>query len=93
MCTLCTRCVAIVRIYSAFLVVTDKPLVAHDVPAPRPIAGVDIPAGGTLELKPGGYHIMLINLKQELKVGDKIELTLTFEKAAPIVVTAEVRES
>lgn len=59
----------------------------------RPIARVEIPAGGTLELKPGSYHIMLMNLKQELKVGDTVEVTLMFENADPITVTAEVRES
>lgn len=59
----------------------------------RPIARLEIPAGGTVELKPGSYHIMLIDLNQELKPGDKIEITLTFEKAGDVKVTAEVRES
>ncbi len=59
----------------------------------RPIDRLEIPAGGTVELKPGSYHIMLIDLNQELKVGDKIEVTLKFEKAGEIKVTAEVRES
>ena len=59
----------------------------------RPIARLEIPAGGSVELKPGSYHIMLIGLNQELKVGDKIEVTLEFEKAGEIKVTAEVRES
>jgi copper(I)-binding protein len=59
----------------------------------RPIARLEIPAGGKVELKPGGYHIMLIDLNQELKAGDKIEITLTFEKAGDVKVTAEVRES
>ena len=59
----------------------------------RPIARLEIPAGGTVELKPGGYHIMLIDLNQELKAGDKIEITLKFEKAGEVKVTAEVRES
>lgn len=57
----------------------------------RPVATIDIPAGGSIELKPGGYHIMLMDLKQDLKAGTTITLTLTFEKAAPITVTAEVR--
>ena len=52
---------------------------------------VEIPAGGKLELKPGSYHIMLIGLNQELKVGDKIDITLKFEKAGDVKVTAEVR--
>jgi periplasmic copper chaperone A len=59
----------------------------------QPIARLEIPAGGTVELKPGSYHIMMIGLNQELKVGDKIEITLTFEKAGDVKVTAEVRES
>lgn len=59
----------------------------------RPVKRVELPAGGTVELKPGGYHIMLINLTGELKAGSTVELTLQFEKAAPVKVTAEVRAS
>jgi copper(I)-binding protein len=59
----------------------------------QPIARLEIPAGGTVELKPGSYHIMLIGLNQELKAGDKIEITLKFEKAGEVKVTAQVRES
>jgi periplasmic copper chaperone A len=57
----------------------------------RPVARIDIPAGGSIELKPGGYHIMLMGLKQELVAGTTISLTLTFEKAPPITATLEVR--
>ena len=57
----------------------------------QPVDRVEIPAGGTLELKPGSYHIMLIGLNQELKVGDTIEITLKLEKAGDVKVTAEVR--
>jgi copper(I)-binding protein len=59
----------------------------------QPIARLEIPAGGSVELKPGSYHIMLIGLKQDLKVGDSIEITLKLEKAGEIKVTAAVRES
>jgi periplasmic copper chaperone A len=59
----------------------------------QPIARLEIPAGGTVELKPGSYHIMLIDLNRELKAGDTIEISLTFEKAGTVKVTAEVRES
>jgi len=59
----------------------------------QPVKRLEIPAGGTVELKPGSYHIMLIGLKQDLKVGDSIEITLTFEKVGEIKVTATVRES
>jgi hypothetical protein len=58
----------------------------------RPVDRVEIPAGGTLELKPGSYHIMLIGLNQELKAGDTIEITLKLEKAGDVKVTAEVRQ-
>ena len=58
----------------------------------RPIDRVEIPAGGKLELKPGSYHIMLIGLNQELKVGDRFEITLKLEKAGEVKVTVEVRE-
>jgi hypothetical protein len=59
----------------------------------QPIKRLEIPAGGSVELKPGSYHIMLIGLKQDLKVGDTIEITLTFEKVGEIKVSAAVRES
>jgi copper(I)-binding protein len=57
----------------------------------QPVAKVAIPAGGTLELKPGSYHIMITGLAQALKAGDTVEVTLTFEKAPPVTVKAEVR--
>ena len=59
----------------------------------RPIARLEIPAGGSVELKPGSYHIMLIGLKHDLKPGDTIEITLKFERVGEIKVTATVRES
>ncbi len=59
----------------------------------RPIEAIDLPAGTTVELKPGGLHIMLIDLVEPLKDGQQIELTLTFEKAGKKVVTVPVRES
>lgn len=58
----------------------------------QPVEAVDIPANATVELKPGDYHIMFIGLDQGLKVGDKIKITLAFEKAGSIIVDAEVRK-
>lgn len=52
----------------------------------------NIPAGAKLELKPGGKHIMLIGLTQDLKVGDTFTLTLTFEKAGDQEVEVTVKE-
>lgn len=59
----------------------------------QPVARVEIPAGGSLQLKPGSYHVMLIGLVKDLKAGDTIDLTLKFEKAGAITVKAQVRES
>ena len=43
--------------------------------------GLEVPSGGSVTLKPGSFHIMLTGLKQPLKRGEKVPVTLTFEKA------------
>lgn len=45
----------------------------------RAVPGLELPAGKAVELKPGGYHVMLMDLKQPLKVGETVPLTLTVE--------------
>jgi periplasmic copper chaperone A len=57
-----------------------------------PVEAIEVPAGGVAELKPGGFHIMLIGMTGELKAGDTVQLTLTFEKAGEVQVAAEVRD-
>ncbi len=57
-----------------------------------PVPNIPVAAGGKTELKPGGLHVMLIGLTRELKAGDKVQLTLNFEKAGKIPVTVEVKE-
>lgn len=52
--------------------------------------GLPIPAGQTVELKPGGYHLMFMDLKAPLVEGDVAEITLTFEKAGELVVPLAV---
>ncbi len=52
--------------------------------------GFAIPAGGVLELKPGGKHVMLVGLTKPLPVGDSLDLTLNFEGAEPITLTVPV---
>jgi copper(I)-binding protein len=56
----------------------------------RALPGLDIPAGGSVELKPGGYHLMLIDLRKPLAEGDAIALTLRFQDAAGKVQTLEL---
>jgi hypothetical protein len=58
----------------------------------RKIDSLEIPANGSVELKPGSYHIMLLELVAPLKAGDKIDITLTFEKAGDVKVTADVKD-
>ena len=54
--------------------------------------GIEVPAGGQVELKPGGYHVMLIGLTRDLAVGDTFPVTLEFESGKSLVVEAEVRQ-
>jgi copper(I)-binding protein len=59
----------------------------------RPVKdGLPIPAGKSVSLAPGGYHLMLMDLKAPLKKGDKIPVTLKFEKAGDVNVTLDVRD-
>lgn len=46
--------------------------------------GLEIPAGGEVTLKPGGYHVMFMKLGEQLNEGEKRKVTLTFEKAGTI---------
>jgi copper(I)-binding protein len=52
-----------------------------DVMRMRQVKGYDIPANGSLELKPGGAHLMLVDIKRGFKEGEKIPVTLRFERA------------
>lgn len=57
----------------------------------RPLRALDIPANGSVELKPGGTHVMLMGLKQPLQAGASLELDLRFEKSGERKISAEVR--
>jgi len=57
----------------------------------RPIPYLALPAGKTVELKPGGYHVMLNGLHQQVKEGDLIPLTLIVENAAKKREVVEVK--
>lgn len=53
--------------------------------------GLAVPAGGSVTLKPGSYHVMLVGLKKPLIAGETFPLTLTFAKAGNISVTVPVK--
>lgn len=65
----------------------------NDVMRMRQVPGLDLAAGRTLELKPGGYHVMLMDLKQPLKAGEQVPITLVFEDAAQKRFTQEIKAS
>jgi copper(I)-binding protein len=57
----------------------------------RPVeGGLTIDPGKTVKLAPGGYHLMMMDLKNPLKQGDKVPVTLQFEKAGNVAVTLDV---
>jgi copper(I)-binding protein len=53
--------------------------------------GLEIKPGATVALAPGGFHLMMMGLKAPLKQGEKVPVTLTFEKAGSIDVELEVK--
>lgn len=54
-------------------------------------AGIPLPAGGMIEMKPGGYHVMLMGLNAPLTAGDAFPVTLVFESGAEMVVDVDIR--
>jgi periplasmic copper chaperone A len=53
--------------------------------------GLTIEPGKTVKLAPGGYHLMMFDLKGQLKQGDKVPVTLEFEKAGKVTLSLEVQ--
>lgn len=61
-----------------------------DVMQMRPVSALPIASGQTVELKPGGYHLMATGLKQPLKLGASFPVTLVFEHSAPVTAVVAV---
>lgn len=57
----------------------------------RSIDRIDVPAGASIEMKPGGYHFMLLDLKRALEPGQVVKLMVSFRDAGQVPVTAQVR--
>lgn len=57
----------------------------------RPLPKVDLPPGSRIDMKPGGYHVMLLGLTRDLHPGDVVTVRLRFEKAGERVIEAPVR--
>jgi periplasmic copper chaperone A len=58
----------------------------------HPIDKVEIPAGGSVTLEPGGKHLMVMGLTKDLAVGDALEVDLVFQNAGTVKVQAEVKQ-
>jgi periplasmic copper chaperone A len=56
----------------------------------RKVDAIDVPASGVTELKPGGFHVMFIGLKEPLKEGARFPVTLKFERAGEVKVEFKV---
>jgi copper(I)-binding protein len=64
----------------------------NDVMTMRPLeGGLTIEPGKTVKLAPGGYHLMMFELKSPLKKGDTLPVTLEFEKAGKVTVSFDVQ--
>ena len=57
----------------------------------RQVEKIDVPAGGEVILKPGGYHVMLIGLKQPLDLGQVVEIQFNFDDGSSEKIQAEVK--
>jgi copper(I)-binding protein len=74
----------------AGMIMLHETVIKDNVASMQQIHSIDVPAGQTVTLEPGGFHIMFMNLKSIPNVGDKVTLTLTFQKAGVINVQADV---
>lgn len=76
----------------AGLVELHETVFENDVAQMKPLAeGISLPLGSVTELKPGGLHIMLMQLKRELVAGESITLTLTFKSGKTVTFDVPVR--
>ena len=86
---------------SATLVAVESPVAGtvqihemkmeNDVMKMRAIPRLDLPAGKAIDLKPGGYHVMLMDLKQPLKKGEAVPISLRFEGKDKTFKTIELK--
>ncbi|TBU98516.1 copper chaperone PCu(A)C [Stutzerimonas kirkiae] len=65
---------------------------AGDMMKMQQVQNVTIPAGDTVKFEPMGYHVMLFDLKQQARAGERFPLTLKFEKAGDIQLEVAVQQ-
>lgn len=75
------------------MVELHQTIVENDVARMEPMTnGIEIPAGETVELRPGSFHMMLMDVQQTFAVGDTLTLTLMFASGAELVIPAVIGE-
>ncbi|WP_299758290.1 copper chaperone PCu(A)C [uncultured Chloroflexus sp.] len=67
-------------------------IMENNVMQMRPVEAIEVPANGQVELKPGGFHVMLIGLTRDLKEGEEVMIKLTTRSGKTIEVKAPVRK-
>lgn len=76
----------------AGLVELHETVVENNMAMMKPLAeGISLPLGSVTELRPGGLHVMLMDMKRELKVGESITLTLIFKSGKRVTFDVPVR--
>lgn len=75
---------------AAMMTQVHETVMDGDVMKMREVEAIEIPAGEMVELKRGGYHIMLMDLKQDVKAGETTSCTLKFENAGEVTVELKV---
>lgn len=83
---------AMVQIHETVMAEMDDGSEGMGVMAMQEVGGIDLPAGVTVALEPGGFHIMLMNLGAPLEDGQTFDITLTFETAGDKTYEVEVRD-
>jgi len=63
-----------------------------DIMQMRPVDGIDIPSGSSASLEPGGYHVMLMGLSDDLIEGEDFSLTLLFESGEEIRLDVSIEQ-
>jgi len=71
----------------------SMPITSEPTMMMQPVDGIDLPAGTAVELKPGGYHIMLLDLVAPLEMGQTFTITLMFEQAGSVEVPVTVGDA
>lgn len=66
--------------------------IKNNVASMRGVSAIEVPAKGEVRFNPGGYHLVLTNVRRTLRAGDTFVLTLTFAHAGQVQATVQVRD-